>query len=66
VIKVDKGVRRPELAAQLLSRNQFSRPFQQSRQHLKGLFLESYLLTALPQLPGVEIYLEGAETDNSE
>jgi hypothetical protein len=30
-----------------------------------GLFLELYFLSALAQFPGVEIYLEGTEPDNS-
>jgi hypothetical protein len=66
MIEVDEGIRRPELAAQFLSSNQFSWSFKQRRQHLKGLFLELYLLSPLAQFPGVEIDLERTETDNSE
>jgi len=47
MIEVDEGVHWPEFAAQFLSRNQFSRPFKQRRQHLKRLFLELYLLSSL-------------------
>ena len=65
VIEVDEGVRRPELAAQFLSGNHFSRPFKQRRQHLQRLFLELYLLSPLAQFPGVEIDLERTETNNS-
>jgi len=34
-------------------------------QHLEGLFLELYLLAPLAQFAGVEIDLEGTETNNS-
>jgi hypothetical protein len=54
MIEVDKGIRRPELAAQFFSGDDFSRSFQQRRQHLKGLFLKLYLLPLLPQLPGAQ------------
>jgi hypothetical protein len=66
MIEVNKGVRRPEFVAQFLSSNQLSRPFQERRQYLKGLFLQFYLLSPLAQFPGVEIDLEGAEADDSE
>ncbi len=65
VIEVDEGVCRPELATQFLPGNQFSRSFKQRCQHLKGLFLELYLLSPLAQFPCVEIHLERTETDNS-
>jgi hypothetical protein len=65
MIEVYEGVRRPELAAQFLSGDNFSRPLKQRRQHLKGLFLEPYLFSPLAQFPGVEIDLERAEPDNS-
>ena len=64
MIKVDKGVRRPELIAQFLSGNQFSRMFQQSGQHLKRLFLELYFLSPLAEFPGLKINFKVAETDN--
>jgi hypothetical protein len=66
MIEVNEGVRRPEFIAQLFSSNQLSRPFQERRQYLKGLFLQFYLLSPLAQFPGVEIDLEGAEADDSE
>jgi hypothetical protein len=47
MIEVDEGVRRPELAAQFLSGNYFSRSFKQRRQNLQWLFLELYLLSPL-------------------
>jgi hypothetical protein len=65
VIEVDERVRRPELAPQFLSGNDFSRLFKQRGQHLKWLFLEFYLLSALAQLSGAEIYLERTESNNS-
>ena len=65
MIEVDEGVRWPELAAQLLASNEFSRSFQQSHQQLQGLFLEPYLLSLLAQFPGVKIDLESAESDDS-
>jgi hypothetical protein len=65
MIEVDEGVRWPELAAQFLSGNQFSRSFKQRRQNLQWLFLELYLLSPLAQFPGVEIDLERTETNNS-
>jgi hypothetical protein len=40
MIEGDEGVRRPELAAQFLSSNEFSPSFKQRCQQLKGLFLE--------------------------
>ena len=60
-----RRVRWPELAAQFLASNQFSRSFKQGRQQLKRLLLEPYLLSSLAQLPGVEIDLERAEPDDS-
>jgi hypothetical protein len=66
MIEVNEGVRRPEFIAQFLSSNELSRPFQERRQYLKGLFLQFYLLSPLAQFPGVEIDLEGAEADDSE
>jgi hypothetical protein len=63
VIEVDEGIRRPELAAQFLASNQFSRSFKQSRQYLQRLFLEFYLLTPLAEFTCVEIHLERAETN---
>ena len=54
-----------ELATQFLASNEFSRSFKQGRQQLKRLFLEPYLLSPLAQLPGVEIDLKRAETNNS-
>src|ERR1700687_2210750 len=65
MIEVDEGVRRPELAAQFLSGNHFSRSFKQRRQNLQRLFLELYSLSPLAQFPGVEIDLERTDTDNS-
>ncbi len=65
MIEIDEGVRRPELAAQFLSGDKFSRAFKQRRQHLKRLFLELYLLSPLAEFPGVEIHLERAETNDS-
>ena len=65
MIEVDESVRRPELAAQFLAGNQFSRSFKQRRQDLQRLFLEPYLLSSLAQLPGLEIDLERTETNNS-
>ena len=63
MVEVDEGVRRPKLAAQFLSGNQFSRSFQQRRQYLQRLILELYLLSPLAQFPGVEIDLERAENE---
>jgi hypothetical protein len=40
MIKINKCIRPPELAAQFLSGNYFSRSLKQRRQHLEGLFLE--------------------------
>jgi hypothetical protein len=66
MIEVDKGVGRPEFAAQFLSGNQVSWAFKQRRQYLQRLFLEFYLLTPLAELTGVEIHLERAETNDSQ
>jgi len=65
MIEVDEGVRRPELATQFLSGDDFSRPFKQRRQHLKRLFLKLYLLSPLAQFPCFEIQLECAEAEDS-
>ena len=65
MIEIDECVRCPELATQFLASNEFSRSFKQGRQQLKRLFLEPYLLSPLAQLPGVEIDLKRAETNNS-
>jgi hypothetical protein len=65
VIEVHERICWPELAAQFLSSNQFSRSFKQRSQQLKRLFLQLYLLSPLAQFPGVEIDLERAEPDNS-
>jgi len=55
MIKIDEDIRRPELGAQFLSCNQFSRSFKQRGQHLQRLFLKLYPLSPLAQFPGVEI-----------
>jgi hypothetical protein len=39
VIEIDKGIRRPELASQLLPGHQLSRAFKQNPKHLKRLLL---------------------------
>jgi hypothetical protein len=65
MIEVDEGVCRPELTAQFLPANHLAGPFKQCRQHLKWLFLELYPLSPLVQFPGMEIDLEGTETNNS-
>jgi hypothetical protein len=65
VIEVDEGVFGPEFAAQFLSGHDFSRSFEQCGQHLKGLLLELYLLSALAEFPRAEIDLERTEADNS-
>jgi hypothetical protein len=65
MIEVNEGVCRPESTAQFLPGNHLAVPFKQRRQHLKGLFLELYLLSPLAQFSGVEIYLERTETNNS-
>ncbi len=51
MIEVDESVRRPELAAQFLSGDDFSRLLKQRHQQLKRLFLELYLLSPLAQFP---------------
>jgi hypothetical protein len=65
MIEVDESVRRPELAAQFLSGDDFSRLLKQRHQQLKRLFLELYLLSPLAQFPCLKIHFEGTETDNS-
>jgi hypothetical protein len=45
----------------LLASDHFSRPFQQSRQNLKGLFLQSYLEAVPAQLPGTQVGFKVAE-----
>jgi len=54
VIEIDKCVRWPEFAAQLLPGDQLSRPFEQRPQHLERLFLEFYLFSLPPQFPSLE------------
>jgi hypothetical protein len=65
MIKVDERVRRPKFAAQFVSRNDVPRSFKQRDQHLKGLFLESYLLSPLAQFPCLQIQFERTEPDNA-
>jgi hypothetical protein len=65
MIEVDEGVRRPELAAQFLSGDDFSRPFNQRGQHLKGLFLDLYSLPPLAQFSCLQIHFERTEANNS-
>lgn len=55
---------RPELIAQFLSSNHFSRAFQQSGQDLKRLFLERYSLPGVAQFPGSEMNLERTKADS--
>jgi len=55
----------PRSTAQFLPANHLAEPFKQCRQHLKWLFLELYPLSPLVQFPGMEIDLEGTETNNS-
>jgi len=64
MIEVYEGVRRPELAAELLPGDEMSPIFKQCGQYLEGLFLELYLLSSLPQFPGLEVDLERTETDD--
>jgi hypothetical protein len=60
MIEVDEGVRGPELASQFLSGDDFSWPFKQHGQHLKGFFLYRWRSS-----PALEIDLERTETDDS-
>jgi hypothetical protein len=64
MIEVYEGVRRPELAAELLPGDEMSRIFKQCGQYLKWLFLQLYLLSPPPQFPGLEVDLECTETDD--
>ena len=41
VFEVDEGVARPKFAAQLVARDDLTRPFQQHGQNLKGLLLQA-------------------------
>jgi hypothetical protein len=43
VVKIDKGIRRPQLALQLLASDNFARVLEQADQNLKRLFLQSDL-----------------------
>jgi len=65
MIEVDEGVRRPESAAKFFSCNYLTRTLDQHAQDLERLLLQLHLLSPPAQLPGLQIYLEHAEADNS-
>jgi hypothetical protein len=64
MIEVDEHVHRPKLSAQFIASDDFSGSFEQSSQHLKGLFLKSYFVSALTQLSGLKVNLERTEAEN--
>src|SRR5207249_7543517 len=49
-VELDERIGAPEFLPQLLLRNRLSRTLEQCSQHLKGLFLEFHLQSALGQL----------------
>jgi hypothetical protein len=55
VVEVYKGVSRPELIAQFLSRDQVAVGLQQDGQHLQRLALEAKLYAAFAQFAGAHI-----------
>jgi len=65
MIEVDERVHRPKLIAQFIAGDDFSGSFEQSSQHLKGLFLKSYFVSTLTQLSCLQVHFERAEPDDS-
>jgi hypothetical protein len=65
VVEVNKGVGGPEFFAQLLSRDQFSRPLQKSGQKLKWLILESHFEAASTQLPTLKVNFKRAKLNKT-
>ncbi len=63
LFEIDEGVVRPEPFPELFARYQFSRVFQQHRQHVDGMAAELESLAVVIQLPRVEIELEGLEAN---
>src|SRR5205807_8467790 len=60
-VELDERIGAPEFLPQLLLRNRLSRTLEQCGQHLKGLFLEFDLQSALGQLARTKINLEEPE-----
>jgi hypothetical protein len=61
VVKIDKGIRRPQFAPQLLASDYFARVLQQSDQNLKGLFLQSDLRSVSAQFTCSQVQFEHTE-----
>ena len=65
VVELDKGVFGPNLFAQLLARDEFSGALEKSREHLKGLFLQTNACPTLTQFSCVKVGLEKTEADDA-
>jgi hypothetical protein len=63
VVKVDECLSQPELLSQFLPGDDLPGLFQQSDEYLKGLLLEGYSLSTLPQFPRLKIDFEDSESN---
>lgn len=64
MVEIDESVLRPELPAQLLARDKFTRARNKRDQNLEGLLLKADFRPILTKLSRVDIHLKGAETEN--
>jgi hypothetical protein len=63
MFKVNKSVAGPKPAAQLLPRDDLTRPLEQHRKNLERLFLEPNPRATLAQFSGAEVSLENPEAN---
>jgi hypothetical protein len=61
VIEIDEGVGGPEASAQIVSRDDLSRPFQQLSEHLERLILQLDLVSLPAQFSRTQIEFEYSE-----
>jgi hypothetical protein len=61
MVEIDRGCRSPKLPLKFFSGDDLARLFQQSRQQLEGLTLQSHLYAGTAKFLGRKVYLEDTE-----
>ncbi len=64
VVKVDEGIGRPILIAQLFACDYFARSLQQNSEYVEWLFLELDPDAPLAQLPGAQVHFERSKSQD--
>src|SRR5207253_4062829 len=64
LLKINKGIFRPDFLAQLFPSHQLARAFQQQGTDLKRLALQGHLDPILVQFPGLKVRFKDSETNN--